>query len=268
MNLARDHLATSNLRPIARSRPAAPVERYALGPLLGRGGMSKVYAAHDTVLDRDVALKIIDRDLPTATARLIHEARAMAAIYSRHVVAIYDLATVGETTALVMQRVRGATMREVVETAGPIECARAVRLILDVLAGVTALHAAGLLHRDIKSMNVMVDTSDRAVVLDLGIARHRRAAPLTPIGMVVGSIPHMAPEHRRGLPDTRSDLFQIALLFVYLVSGVELDPTATHAEAALTRLMPARLAAVAARGLARVERRFASAAEMIAAFEA
>jgi serine/threonine-protein kinase len=142
---------------------------------------------------------------------------------------------------------------------------RALRLIGDVLSGLSALHRVGLVHRDIQPSNVMVDLDDNAVLLDLGIALHSRRKPLTPYGMAIGTPGYMAPEQRGGEVRGRTDLFQVGLLMVYLMTGIDLDTS--HGEIDFSQIanLPPAIAEIARRALSDFDQRFSSASEMSSA---
>jgi serine/threonine protein kinase len=210
--------------------PRALVGRYLLGPVLGRGGMSIVHAAHDPQLDRKVALKLLPRreDGPVAQARLLREAQALARLSHPNVVAVHDVGTTGERLYLAMELVVGRTLDEWMAAV-----TRSWGQVLDAFVpageGLVAAHAVGLVHRDFKPSNVMIGDDGRVRVLDFGLARAEHdpdpeleacaavaepgetdvlSTPLTRTGAVVGTPGYMAPEQWRGdPPDARTDQF-------------------------------------------------------------
>ena len=248
-------------------RAAAPERevvagRYELAALIGRGGMAEVHAAHDRLLGRVVALKRPRRDASGDAAicdRLLREASALASIESPHVVAIHDIGVLPNEVYLVMQRLHGRTLDDEIERNGPVMPLRACRIARDILAGLSAVHAAGLVHRDLKPSNVLLDRGERAVLLDLGAALHPRKRPLTAPGSVLGTPDCLAPEQLALDPlDGRVDLFQLGLILIFLVTGKpaprDVDPS--------TLALPPPLREVICRALAPVATRFASTAEM------
>jgi len=150
-----------------------------------------------------------------------------------------------------------------VERFGPLGPERACRISLDVLSGLGAIHARNLVHRDLKPANVMLDLDDRAILLDLGIARHPRKRSLTPPGFAAGTPAYMAPEQlAMAALDARVDIYQLGILLVYLTTGVELDRESGHE--ALFRL-PDPLIDVALRAIAPAGARYASTEAMMSA---
>jgi serine/threonine-protein kinase len=242
--------------------------RYELTSLIGRGGMAEVFAAYDRHLERVVAIKQPRGDVPGDTVtsdRLRREAIALAAIESPHVVAIYDVGYGDHGVFLVMQRLCGRTLDDEIGRHGPVTPARACRIARDILAGLSAIHATGLVHRDLKASNVLIDREDRAVLLDLGAALHPRKRALTDPGTVLGTPECLAPEQlAQGALDGRVDLFQLGLILIYLLTGVMAARTVDPRGLAL----PPALRDVIGRALSPVGARFASATQMQHALDA
>jgi serine/threonine-protein kinase len=256
------------------SRKASPLQerevlddRYELRSLIGCGGMAEVYTAYDRQLERVVAIKRPRRDMPQdaiATDRLRREAIALATIESPHVVAIHDVAFTPNGLYLVMQLVSGRTLEEEIIRNGSVTPAWACRIARDILTGLAALHASGLVHRDLKASNVLLDRDDRAVLLDLGAALHQRKRPLTAPGTVLGTPECMAPEQREQRPlDGRVDLFQLGLMLIYLLTGMRADSTVDPSQLTL----PQALRAVITRALSPVGERYVSTMQMQSALE-
>jgi serine/threonine protein kinase len=253
-------------------KPAAPARevlagRYELSSLLGRGGMAEVHAAYDRQLERAVAIKRPRQDMADDTVisdRLRREALALAAIDSPHVVAIHDVGYAQGSAFLVMQLVCGRTLGDELDR-GPVTPARACRIAREVLAGLAAIHASGLVHRDLKASNILLDRSDRAVLLDLGAALHPRRRHLTAPGTVMGTPECMAPEQLEQRPlDGRVDLFQLGLILIHLVTGVRADCAVDPTRLAI----PNALREVITCALSPVGERYASTAQMQSALDA
>ena len=253
--------------------------RYEILSLLGSGGMSEVFAGRDRILERMVAVKRPRRDTSVAeiSERLQREAIALASIDSPNVVAIHDVGATEHGVYLVMQRLFGRTLDEEISAHGPMSAARACRIARDILAGLAAIHASGLVHRDLKASNVVldrretgggaphgIDRGDRAVLLDLGAALHLRRRSLTAPGTLLGTPECMAPEQlAQGALDGRADLFQLGLILIYLVTGTMAGSAVDPTELAI----PPALREVIARALAPVDARYASADEMRGALD-
>jgi serine/threonine-protein kinase len=224
--------------------------------------MAEVYLGFDRELERAVAVKRTRRDMPgdvVISDRLRREAIALASIDSPHVVAIHDVGFAQGGVFLVMQLLSGHTLENELDDRGPVTPARVCRIARDVLAGLSAIHASGLVHRDLKASNVLLDRSDRAGLLDLGAALHRRRKSLTAPGTVLGTPECMAPEQlEQGPLDGRVDLFQLGLILIHMVTGVRADRAVDPARLAI----PAGLRDVISRALAPAHERYGSAAEM------
>jgi eukaryotic-like serine/threonine-protein kinase len=216
-------------------KPGDTFERYTIDAAIGQGGMGCVYRAHDSRLDRRVALKVIsDGTAPggDADARLLREARAAAALDHPNAISIFDVGELAGATYIVMELVSGRTLREAVDDASVPVATRAAWLG-DVARALAAAHRRGLVHRDVKPENVMVRDDGVVKVLDFGIARrsagsvdpsaptHAPALPtLTKEGIKVGTPVYMAPEQIRGdALDGRADQFSWGVLAYELLTG-------------------------------------------------
>ena len=211
--------------------PAGPSSGSRLGPyrfdaVVGRGGMGIVYRATDTVLDRVVAVKVLSAILgPDSAARFLREAQAVARVRHDHIVQVYAAVDPpGGPAHLVMEFVDGPTLRQAAADArglDPRRCAEAVAQVADALA---AAHALGLVHRDVKPANVLLDSATgRAKLADFGLARAAGAADLTRSGMVVGTPAYMAPEQVRN-PTTAgppADVYGLGATLYEALTGAE-----------------------------------------------
>ncbi len=202
--------------------------RYEVGGLLGHGGMAEVYRARDLRLDREVAVKVLRASGaadPAFRARFRREALAAASLNHPLVVAVFDAGGGtgdSEPAFLVMERVAGRTLAEVVRDGGPLEPERAVPAAADVLEALGHAHEHGIVHRDVKPANVMVADGGGIKVMDFGIARPMGTAGATVTGtaMVVGTAEYLSPEQARGLPlDERCDLYSAGCLVYELLTG-------------------------------------------------
>lgn len=168
---------------------------------LGRGGMAAVFLAHDSALERQVAVKLL---LPHVSIhidvveRFLREARTVAALQHPHIVTVYGVRSRGDAHAIVMQFVDGSNLDIVLAEKGAPPPAQAARMLSQVAAGLQHAHDRGVVHRDVKPSNVLVDDQGNAYVSDFGIARRDDDAIPTRAGLVLGSWDYMSPEQRAG----------------------------------------------------------------------
>jgi serine/threonine protein kinase len=188
-------------------------ERYRLERTLGRGGMAAVWLGHDEVLDRPVAVKVLADTIagdPGFVARFRREAQTAAGLSHPNLVGVYDYSEEGERPYLVMQFVPGENLAERQERGEGVDCELLARELLEALAHI---HAAGILHRDIKPGNIVVEPEGTAKLIDFGIALPRDATALTSTGLVLGTERYAAPEVMAGQPATeRSDLYSAGVV--------------------------------------------------------
>ncbi|PBC78660.1 serine/threonine protein kinase [Streptomyces sp. TLI_235] len=213
--------------------------RYVLQRLLGQGGMASVHLAYDTVLDRQVAVKTLHTELGREASfkeRFRREAQAVARLQHTNIVQVYDsgedIAADGASTPyIVMEYVEGRALRDVLNDAigqhGAMPTAQALKITAAVLSALEASHDQGLVHRDIKPGNVMVNTKGIVKVMDFGIARALQSGvtSMTQTGMVVGTPQYLSPEQALGKSvDARSDLYSVGcMLFELLTGGLPFD---------------------------------------------
>jgi beta-lactam-binding protein with PASTA domain/predicted Ser/Thr protein kinase len=203
--------------------------RYELGGLLGHGGMAEVYQAGDTRLGRDVAIKVLRSDLardPSFLSRFRREAQSAASLNHPMIVAVYDTGQDNAVTPplpyIVMEYIRGRTLREVLQSEGRITPQRATEIVADVCSALEYSHNAGIIHRDIKPGNVMLTPDGAVKVMDFGIARAIAAttSTVTATAAVMGTAQYLSPEQARGENvDARSDIYSTGVLFYELLTG-------------------------------------------------
>jgi serine/threonine-protein kinase len=259
--------------------------RYQVLAHLGTGGMAEVYCAQDLQLGRKVALKVLHERFAADeefVERFRREASAAAGLQHQHVVSVYDRGEWDDTSYIAMEYVPGKTLKELVRDEGPLPPERAVDLTVQILRAARFAHRRGVIHRDFKPQNVIVDDEDRAKVTDFGIAR-AGASDMTQTGSIMGTAQYLSPEQAQGHAVTaRSDLYSIGIVLYELLTG----KVPFEAEAAVTialkqvseppvppsQINPAvtpELEAVVLRALAKDPAdRFADADEFIAALEA
>lgn len=206
------------------------VSHYRVEAVLGRGGMGTVYRATDTRLGRTVALKLLPADAasPARRQRFLREAQAASALDHPGIVAVHDVGSHQGSDFIVMEHVRGRTLREVVDS-GPVAVEDALSWVRQAAEALAAAHAAGIVHRDLKPQNLMVTADGRLKVLDFGLASvegveagslETTAERLTSSGVVLGTPGYMSPEQAEGLPvDARTDVFALGVVLYELLTG-------------------------------------------------
>ena len=199
--------------------------RYRLDRRIGSGGMGQVWAARDTVLGRDVAVKVQQFDPQgdrAAFERFVREARTAAGLQHPNVVTIFDSGTDRHTAFLVMELLPGPTLDGYVAQHGPLPEREAVALAGQVASGLAVAHGAGVVHRDIKPANLMFDAHGTLKIVDFGIAHlaQTAAARLTAPNTVIGSPPYLSPEQLQGRSaDERSDLYALGCVITTMLTG-------------------------------------------------
>ncbi len=217
--------------PANAPRPTPPLGpgqriagRYTLERELGHGGMGFVFLARDEQLGEKVALKVISNamagDPAEAAERFRREVAAARKITHPNVIRIHDLIEDGAQVLLSMEYVDGMTLAAYLGRVGALRLDEARHLIGQICDGLGAAHAAGVIHRDLKPGNVLVDHEKRVKVIDFGLAKASFMAGMTATGLILGTPEYMAPEQVRGLPcDTRTDLYSLGALAYHLFVG-------------------------------------------------
>jgi serine/threonine-protein kinase len=218
--------------------------RYRVDALIARGGMARVYRAHDTRLDRDVAVKVLSRpyaDSPDFTRRFLGEARTAASLSHANLVHVYDSGATDGLHYMVMELLeRYRSLRAVLAERGRLPLGEAVRLAREVLAGLEVVHAHGLVHADVKAGNVMIGPGPTKLI-DFGIARGPRS--VSDDGTSLGSLHAMSPEQLRGDALTpASDVFAVGVVVYQALTGrvpyPGEDPTEVAGEQQARRVPP------------------------------
>jgi eukaryotic-like serine/threonine-protein kinase len=198
--------------------------RYDIERVIGAGGMGIVLKAHDSELNRPIAVKVLASHLAhvgAARERFAREGRAAAAVVHEHVVAIYNVESDGVMPFLVMQYVPGRSLQARVDDEGPLAVEEILRIGMQAASGLAAAHAQGLVHRDVKPANILLEeTVERAVLTDFGLARTIDDASLTHTGVLAGTPHYMSPEQATGEAiDHRSDLFSLGAVLYFMATG-------------------------------------------------
>jgi beta-lactam-binding protein with PASTA domain/predicted Ser/Thr protein kinase len=198
-------------------------ERYRVVEKLGSGGMADVYCAEDEQLGRQVALKLLYRHLAESASfveRFRREASSAAGLQHPNIVSIFDRGEWDGTYYIAMELIRGRTLKDVIRERGPAPPDAAVDLVLQILRAARYAHQRGIVHRDIKPHNVLIDEEGRVKVTDFGIAR-AGASDMTETGSVMGTAQYLSPEQAQGRPvDARSDLYSIGIVLYEMLTGV------------------------------------------------
>ncbi len=228
-------------------------DRYRLERTLGRGGMAAVWLGHDEVLDRPVAVKVLADTIAADAgfvARFRREARTAAGLSHPNLVGVYDFSEEGERPYLVMQFVPGEDLAALLKRGKGIDCDKLAREMLDALAHI---HGAGILHRDVKPGNIVVEPDGTAKLIDFGIARPLDATAMTRTGLIMATERFAAPEVMEGRPASeRSDLYSLGV--VLRACQGSCSRALGTLVASLTEKDPAARPGSARQALARLER--------------
>jgi serine/threonine protein kinase len=207
--------------------------RYTIIEELGRGGMGVVYKAEDTKLKRTVALKFLPPELthvPDIRDRFTREAQAAAALDHPNICTVYEFDQADEKSFISMAYIEGQSLRKKIES-GPLELEEALKIATQVAEGLQEAHKRGVVHRDIKSANIMVDDRNQAKIMDFGLARMTGGTLLTQEGTAMGTIAYMSPEQAQGEEvDHRTDIWSFGVVLYEMLTG-ELPFKGEHEQA-------------------------------------
>src|SRR6516162_4097515 len=222
--LAADGGGLDFLAPSQRPGSLGCLAHYEALAVVGRGGMGVVLRAFDTKLHRVVAIKALAPQLATNSAarqRFVREARAAAAVTHDHIIAIHAVEDAGPVPYLVMQFIDGPTLQKKLDRTGQLPLKEILRIGLQIAEGLAAAHRQGLVHRDVKPANIMLENGvERVKITDFGLARAADDASLTRSGVVAGTPAYMSPEQANGeRVDARSDLFSLGSVLYALCTG-------------------------------------------------
>ena len=198
-------------------------ERYLVGPRIASGGMAVVYEGTDTRLERRVALKVMHTGMasdPVFVESFVREARSAAALSHPNIVAVHDQGTDSGEIYLVMEFVTGSTLRDLLRARGRLSVNEALDVLEPVLDALSAAHAAGLAHRDVKPENILITSDGRIKVADFGLARAVSGATQATRGVVIGTVAYLAPEQvQGGSGNERSDVYSAGVLLFEMLTG-------------------------------------------------
>jgi|GEM_PF-3308196 len=262
-------------------------DKYQIQEVLGRGGMGVVYRAHDTSLDRDVAIKMMDILIagdPNFLRRFQSEARALAKLNDPNIVSVFSLLETPEGIGIVMEFVRGRTLSDLLKETPLLPVARVLGIFRQVFAALDHAHRGGVIHRDIKPGNVMLTAADVVKVTDFGLAKIQTPDGTTMTKGTAGTLLYMSPEQIRGIGqvDQRGDIYSAAMaLYECLAGGLPFPPDASDYVVAnmivegnvpppdtINRLIPQGLTRIVMTAINKdPDRRYQSASEVLSALQ-
>jgi len=198
------------------------VSHYKILEQLGKGGMGIVYMAEDTNLKRTVALKFIDTpmfDGEESRIRFVNEAQLAASLNHPNISTVYEIDEVETMTFIAMEFIKGKSLKEIIRS-GPLSVERTLEIAVQVAGGLQEAHEHDIVHRDIKSSNIMLTSKDRAKIMDFGLAQHSDQTRVTKTSNVVGTVAFMSPEQAAGEPlDGRTDIWSFGVVIYQMLTG-------------------------------------------------
>ena len=198
-------------------------DRYKLLKMVGGGGMANVYLARDMILDRDVALKILRMDFNNDEEfikRFNREAQSATSLAHPNIVSIYDVGEDGDIYYIVMEYVEGMTLKQYIQKNDPVPIEKALDIMKQITAAISHAHQNGIIHRDIKPQNILIDHNGHIKITDFGIAIALSSTNITQTNAVLGSVHYLSPEQARGgMANKKSDIYSIGIVMFELFTG-------------------------------------------------
>ncbi len=198
-------------------------DRYKIIGLIGGGGMSNVYLAHDMILNRDVAIKILRYDFTNEDElhrRFQREALSATSLTHPNIVSVYDVGDDGDLHYIVMEYVQGKTLKQYIQEFAPISPARSVHIMRQLASAIANAHENHIIHRDIKPQNILMDAEGNVKITDFGIAMTLSATSFTQTNSVLGTVHYLSPEQARGGTATnKSDIYALGIVLYELLTG-------------------------------------------------
>lgn len=197
--------------------------RYKILKLIGGGGMSNVYLAHDAILDRDVAIKILRynfSDEDELHRRFQREASSSTSLTHPNIVSIYDVGEEDDMYYLVMEYIKGQTLKQYIQQYAPLSPQRAVKIMVQLTSAIANAHQNQIIHRDIKPQNILMDEDGNVKISDFGIAMALSATSFTKTNSVLGTVHYLSPEQARGgIATVKSDMYALGIVLYELLTG-------------------------------------------------
>lgn len=197
--------------------------RYKVLKSIGSGGMANVYLARDMILDRDVAVKVLRMDYVSEAnmlKRFQREAQSATSLTHPNIVSMYDVGDEGDYYFLVMEYVEGMTLKQYIQEHSPLDLGDAINIMLQLTSAIAHAHHNGIIHRDIKPQNILIDQEGNIKITDFGIAMALSATAITQTNSVMGTVHYLSPEQARGgTASKKSDIYSLGIVMYELITG-------------------------------------------------